>query len=376
MTSRRAVLMSMAAAALALRARGADAPDPLREAIVINALGGFGDPNAPEDIEGGLRVEMPPRVLADTLASGLTALNITLGAYQDGPAAFETTVRELAAWDGLLRQHEAKLLKVYDADDILRAKRERRVGVIYGFQDTVALGDRADRVDVFADLGVRVIQLTYNRENRAGGGCLAPTVGLTSFGHEVIERLNARRLMVDLSHSGTQTCLDAIRASKRPISINHTGCRALCDVPRNKTDEELRLVAEGGGFIGIYFMPVYLSAKGTPLAEIMMAHLEHALDVCGEDHVGLGTDGSATAVDDLKAYRAGIAKQIADRRARGISAPGENPDATTFLTDLQGPDMYRELAERLSKRGHSPARIEKILGKNFLGFAREIWPAQ
>lgn len=376
MTTRRAVLMSMAAAALALRARGADAPDPLRDAIVINALGGFGDPNAPEDIEGGLRVEMPPRVLADTLASGLTALNITLGAYQDGPAAFETTVRELAAWDGLLRQHEAKLIKIYDADDILRAKRERRLGVIYGFQDTVALGDRADRVDVFADLGVRVIQLTYNRENRAGGGCLAPTVGLTPFGHEVVERLNARRLMVDLSHSGTRTCLDAIRASKRPISINHTGCRALCDVPRNKTDEELRLVAEGGGFVGIYFMPVYLSAKGTPLAEIMMAHLEHALDVCGEDHVGLGTDGSATAVDDLQAYRAGIAKQIADRRARGISAPGENPDATTFLTDLQGPDMYRELAERLSKRGHSPARIEKILGKNFLDFAREIWPAQ
>lgn len=364
-----------AAGVVAAHAGARDSADPLRDAVVVNALGGFGDPNAPEDIEQAPKAEIPERVLGDTLASGLTAMNITLGAYREGDEAFEPTVREVAEWDRVLRGHADRTLKVWTADDILRAKRERKLGVIYGFQDTVALVDRADRAGLFADLGVRVIQLTYNGRNRVGSGCLAADEGLTAFGREVVERLNASRVMVDLSHSGTRTCLEAIEASSRPISINHTGCRALNDVPRNKTDEELRGVAQRGGFVGIYFMPVYLSRAGTPLAEVMIAHLEHALDVCGEDHVGLGTDGSVTAVDDLQAYRAGIAKQVEDRRARGISAPGESAEAMTFLTDLQGPGMYRELAERLSRRGHGWTTVEKVLGRNFLRHAREIWPA-
>lgn len=364
-----------AAGVVAAHAGARDSADPLRDAVVVNALGGFGDPNAPEDIEQAPKAEIPERVLGDTLASGLTAMNITLGAYREGDEAFEPTVREVAEWDRVLRGHADRTLKVWTAADILRAKRERKLGVIYGFQDTVALGNRADRAGLFADLGVRVIQLTYNGRNRVGSGCLAADEGLTAFGREVVEGLNASRMMVDLSHSGTRTCLEAIEASSRPISINHTGCRALNDVPRNKTDEELRGVAQRGGFVGIYFMPVYLSRAGTPLAEVMIAHLEHALDVCGEDHVGLGTDGSVTAVDDLQAYRAGIAKQVEDRRARGISAPGESAEAMTFLTDLQGPGMYRELAERLSRRGHGWTTVEKVLGRNFLRHAREIWPA-
>ena len=118
--------------------------------------------------------------------------------------------------------------------------------------------------------------------------------GLTPFGHEVIDRLNANRVMVDLSHSGRNTCLEATRASKQPVSINHTGCRALNDLPRNKTDEELRLVASAGGFVGIYFMP-FLNPAGHAMAQDVVANLDHAINVCGEDHVGIGTDGTVTA---------------------------------------------------------------------------------
>ena len=119
--------------------------------------------------------------------------------------------------------------------------------------------------------------------------------------------------MVDLSHSGGQTCLDAARASRQPISINHTGCRALVDLPRNKTDEELRLVAERGGFVGIYFMP-FLNPAGIATAADVVAHIEHAVNVCGEDHVGIGTDGGTTGIDDLAGYRAHM-------RRRGRPAP-------------------------------------------------------
>jgi membrane dipeptidase len=178
--------------------------------------------------------------------------------------------------------------------------------------------------------------------------------------------------MVDLSHSGERTCLEAIRASAQPVSINHTGCRALNDLPRNKTDDELRLVASRGGFVGIYFMP-FLDRSGHATAEDVIAHVEHALEVCGEDHVGIGTDGSTTAIDDLNAYRAALAREVEARRAAGISAAGEGPDTFPFVVDLRGPSQFHELAERLHRRGHSEARIDKILGQNFLRFAKDVW---
>jgi membrane dipeptidase len=198
--------------------------------------------------------------------------------------------------------------------------------------------------------------------------------GLTPFGREVIERINANRAMVDLSHSGRQICLDAARASKQPISINHTGCRALTDLPRNKTDEELRLVADKGGFVGIYFMP-FLNLSGHAAAADVVAHIEHALKVCGEDHVGIGTDGGTTQIDDLEAYKTALAKEHADRVAKGISAPGERADTHPFVDDLRGPGQFRELERLLAARGHKPARIEKILGGAFVRYARDIWGA-
>ncbi|RYD91256.1 MAG: peptidase M19, partial [Sphingomonadales bacterium] len=243
----------------------------------------------------------------------------------------------------------------------------------YGFQNGAMMGKDASRVDIFADLGVRVFQLTYNPANQLGDGSMAPeNRGLTSFGREVVARANARRVMVDLSHSGEKTCLDAARTSTAPISINHTGCRAVTDLPRNKTDAELRLVAERGGFVGIYFMP-FLNVSGHARAEDVVAHIDHAVNICGEDHVGIGTDGDVSQIDDLKAYEAVLAEEIARRRAAGISAAGERPDTYPFVVDLRGPDQFRKLVRLLEARGYSARRIEKILGANFLRFAQDVW---
>jgi membrane dipeptidase len=338
--------------------------------IIINALGGLDDPNRGAD---GLVPELTPRVLAEARASGLTAVNITLG-YVAGPDdPFEASVRDIAATDALVRQHDRDVIKILTAADIRRAKSEKKVGLIYGFQNGAMMGNDAKRVDIFADLGVRVFQLTYNPANQLGDGSMAPeNRGLTPFGREVVARLNARHVMVDLSHSGEQTCLDAARASTAPISINHTGCRAVTDLPRNKTDAELRLVAEKGGFIGIYFMP-FLNASGHAHAEDVVAHIDHAVKVCGEDHVGIGTDGSVTQIDDLNVYQAALAKEIAQRSAAGISAAGERADTYPFVVDLRGPQQFQKLAQLLAAKGYSSARIEKILGANFLRYAQTIW---
>jgi membrane dipeptidase len=181
-------------------------------------------------------------------------------------------------------------------------------------------------------------------------------------------------VMVDLSHSGQRTCLEAAQVSKQPISINHTGCRALNDLPRNKTDEELALVASKGGFVGIYFMP-FLNPTGHATAADVVAHIDHAVNVCGEDHVGVGTDGPTTAIDDLQAYKSVLAAEIAARRKAGVSAAGEGPDTLPFVVDLRGVNQFRDLAAHLQRRGYSTARIEKIMGQNFLRYAREVWGA-
>jgi membrane dipeptidase len=367
---RREFLALAGAAALMPSAAAARAP---RDLIIVNALGGLNDPNVASDPTPEQLRTLPDRVIRDARASGLTAVNVTLGYVAGDEEPFEQTVREIGRWDARLRSRPADLLKVLKADDILRARRERRIGIIYGFQNAAMMGSDASRVQVFADLGVRVIQLTYNVANALGDGSMAPqNRGLTAFGREVVERLNAAQVMVDLSHSGERICLDAARVSRAPISINHTGCRALVDLPRNKTDEELRLVASRGGFVGIYFMP-FLSPDSVAEPEDVVAHIDHAVNVCGEDHVGIGTDGGTTGIDDMAAFRAAMRAEVAQRRAAGIGAAGENPDTLPFVERLSGPGQFRRLIALLEGRGYSSARIEKIMGLNFVAFAREVW---
>src|SRR5882757_1487572 len=364
----RRTFLAMTAAAFAAPAALGQGPalGPWADSIIVNALGGLEDPNPKKSDE---------RVMRDAHASGLTAVNLTLGYVFGDMEPFETTVRDIAKTDSQVLADPKNLLKVYTAADILRAKTEHKIGFIYGFQNAAMLGNDASRVEIFAGLGVRVIQLTYNGPNALGDGSMvAENRGLTPFGHDVVAQLNANHVMVDLSHSGQRICLDAARASKQPISINHTGCRALVDVPRNKTDEELRLVASKGGFVGIYFMP-FLNETSHASADDVVAHIDHAVNVCGEDAVGIGTDGSVTAIDDLKGYMAVLAQENADRRKAGISAPGEGPDIVPFVVNLRGVNQFYELAERLRQKGFSTGRVEKILGRNFVRYARDVWGA-
>ncbi|MEN9417152.1 MAG: hypothetical protein RI988_772 [Pseudomonadota bacterium] len=346
-------------------------------APIVNALGFLRDPHLKATDEQGRdrQPRVTDRALADARTSGVTAVNITIG-HVYGPAdAYAYSVQEVSAWQEAVSQHPADLMLVRTADDVLQAQRERRIGLILGFQNADMLGDEVQRVDEFARAGVRVIQLTYNSVNRLGGGATSPgDSGLTDFGREVLHRMAAQRVIADLSHSSERLCLEAVAASPRPVAITHTGCRALADLRRNKTDGELRRVADRGGFIGIYFMP-FLAIGRNATADDVVAHLEHAIDVAGEDHVGLGTDTTFSAYDDMVHFRREFAQLIAYRRATGISAAGESPDIYPFVEELLGPEQFRRLAARLAARGHPQTRIDKILGLNFLRFAREVWGA-
>ncbi len=343
-----------------------------RRPIIIDGLGGISNSNLGDTDERPDR-GIDARALADAHASGLCAFNQTIG-YVYGPDdPFEMSVREIGMWDQLIRSRPQDLLKVYSGDDIRQAHASGRVGIILGFQNSAMMGTDAKRAALFANLGVKVIQLTYNGRNQLGDGSMvAENHGLNEFGREVVHELNRSRVMVDLSHSGEQTCIDAVAASEQPIIISHTGCRAVADLPRNKSDRELRLVAGKGGVVGIYFMP-FLAIDRQPTANDLIAHIEHALTVCGEDHVSIGSDGSVPKIDDMQKYYADLKKEVEMRRATGIGATGERADIVPFLPDLQGADKFWRLADLLQKRGHKATVIDKVLGANFLRLADAVW---
>ncbi|MTV36519.1 dipeptidase [Duganella radicis] len=377
MTDRRTFLHSAAAAGLASLGIPAHAAPSLRDRrpLIIDALGSIDNVNLPAAIRDSAASDfgIDARALADAKASGLNAFNMTIGyVFGDGDP-YEKTLADVQAWNAFIQRKSADLLLVRGAADIKRAQADGRIGIILGFQNAAMMGKDARRVEVFAKGGVRVIQLTYNGPNQLGDGSMVPTnKGLSDFGHDVVAELNRHRILVDLSHSGEQICLDAAAASKAPIIISHTGCRAVADLPRNKTDKELRLVAEKGGFVGIYFMP-FLAVGRQPMATDLITHMEHAINICGEDHVGIGTDGTVPRIDDMKTYMKDLEDEVRQRRAAGISAPGERPDIVPFLPDLVGRDKFWKLADLLAKRGHSNSRIEKILGTNFLRVADAVW---
>lgn len=340
-----------------------------QRSIVIDALcipGGFEpglDENAP----------LTPWMIDDVRACGVTAVNATFGAVGNLANVFEATVAAIAQAEHELQTHPDVFMKITRAQHIEEAKKSKRLGLIYGFQDGSMLGTDVDRVDLFYRLGVRVIQPTYNTRNLLGDGCLeAANGGLSTFGRQVIERMNSLGILVDLSHCGQQTTAEGIATSAKPVAITHTGCQALADRPRNKRDAELRTLAQKGGVVGIYFMP-FLRMSGQPTSADAIAHLEHAIDVCGEDHVGIGSDGPTSGFEVTPEFREYFRKDVQKRRSLGISAPGEDENVFTFLPDLNTPRRLETLADLLIARGHSEARVEKILGGNFARLFREVW---
>jgi membrane dipeptidase len=356
----------------ALWAAAAGAGYPARryaKAIVIDGCGGPGgsDPSAADD------APLSARDLEDVRQSGVTALNLTVNDVGNGPNKFELAVKGIAVADRELNDHPDVFLKVQRGSDIELAKQTRKLGLIYGFQDTSMLDGDLQRLAVFHGLGLRISQPTYNRRNLMGDGCLeAADGGLSRLGYEFIDELNRLRILLDLSHAGRAVIAQGIKASKSPMAITHTGCRALADLPRNTDDASLKALADRGGVAGVYFMP-FLRTAGQPHAEDLIRHLEHAVDVCGEDHVGIGTDGAISAVEINDAFRSEHRKELERRQKAGISAPGESADVYNLIPEYNSPRRFLSLGDDLARRGWTDDRIDKILGGNFARLFAEVW---
>ena len=332
-------------------------------AIAIDCLASPGPFNTPDATANPLSAEM----VANARASGITAVNLTVSSAPN----VADTFRDMGYWERELQAHPDVLVKIYSVADLRRAKETRRLGLIYGFQNATMLEGDASNLDVFQRFGVRIIQLTYNDRNLLGDGCLEPAnAGLSRHGRDVVARMNELRMLVDLSHCGLQTTADGIATSSRPVAITHSGCRGVFDHPRSKTDDILRAMANKGGVIGIYMMP-FINAQGQPMAADLVKQIEYAVKVCGEDHVGIGSDLSITPHVVSAEYEAKHRRFVEGRKARGIAAPRE--EDYMFVKDLNVPRRLELIADQLQSRGHSAARIEKIIGANWLRLFGEVW---
>ena len=301
-------------------------------------------------------------------ASGITAVNLTV----DGESV-EEVFRNLGRWNGQIAAYPDALAAIRNWNDLARANQLGQLGLIYGFQDPVSIGTDLSRVELFHQFGVRVIQLTYNTRNLYGDGCLEPSNGgLTRLGHGLIEELNARKTIIDLSHCGQRTTTESIQRSKAPVAISHTGCRSLVNLPRNKSDDELRQLADRGGVAGMYLMP-FLTVGAAPSATDLLRHIDHAVQVCGEDHVGIGSDLSISPHIVTAEYRSAHRAFVIARQKAGVAAPGEDPDVFMFIPDLNTPTRLLVIADLLHGRGYSDSRIEKIIGGNCARLLRDIW---
>lgn len=310
--------------------------------------------------------------LENIRASGITAVNLTVGVVgATAPSPFEGTVARISAWEREVDAHPDALRRVRSVADLEDAKATGRLGLVYGFQDAVPFEGRLERIALFHGLGVRIVQLTYNDRNLMGDGSLEPADGgLSRLGRAAVARMNELGILVDLSHCGARTTAEAIQASTGPVALTHTGCSALFAHPRNKDDATLRIMADRGGVVGVYLMP-FLNPSGPPTAEDVVRHLEHALQVCGEDHVGIGSDQGITPLRVDDAFAAQFAAVAARRQAMGIAAPRE--DTPPYVPELNTPRRMELLADRLAARGHPDRVIEKVLGGNFVRLFGEVW---
>jgi len=369
--NRRRFLLHSATAAAALKfgplalapdaAAASEAPRPWdmtsRKLLVIDGCGGINSADVP----------LPPAVLRQCLDSGVTAFNWTVSDRL--PAG---TMEKIQFARKLAESDAAHFRIVRGTADISWALENKGIGFILGFQDPGPIESSMDKLQTYRQLDVLIMQLTYNRRGTFGDGCLEPeNRGLTPLGRQAVARMNELGIAVDLSHCGQRTTADGIEASKKPPLITHAGCAAVHPHPRNKQDAEIKAMAGRGGVMGIYFMPYLVASPNSPAREHVLAHLDHALKVAGEDHVGIGTDNGMNSFPDSPEMKKRFADDMAQRKKLGIAAPEE--DRPPYSPDLNVTNRLEIIADGLQKMGYSAVVIEKVLGKNFERAFSEIW---
>ena len=296
----------------------------------------------------------------------LSCVTITLGFWEDTVESLEATVR----FKELVGANSDLVQIARSADEIETSVNSGRTALLLGFQNTSALGGRIRFAQIFADLGVRVMQLTYNIQNDIGSSCYEKTdTGLSRFGREVVGEFNRLGILIDISHVGERSGMDAIELSRVPVAVTHANPYEVVPHARNKSTRLLRELAARGGVIGLATYP-HLTG---PYAESLDKWCElvlRAADICGPEHVAIGTDvGRKVAPADTQWMRMGRWTRIVNYGAGSASSPSKSPDPD-WIEKMAG---FPQIADELMRKGLSRRDAEGIMGGNWMRVYRDVF---
>ena len=300
-------------------------------------------------------------------AGNITAINATVATWEN----FVQTMAHLATWMQRFRVRQ-DIVQVKETADIHAAKELGKTGIILSFQNASPIENELDRLGLFLALGVRVIQLTYHETNLLGSGCWERNdCGLSNFGVDAVRELNRLGIVIDLSHVGPKTTMDAIEMSEQPVAITHANARRFCDHPRNKEEEALKLLAEKGGVVGATSFANFLPKGFDSTVEDFVDAIDDMVERIGLDHVAIGTD--STHDQPLEFWHYIVSQQ-------GTKFPSTFADGSVPYTELSfqpkgidSPAEFPNLAEALANRGYRAEEITKLLGGNWMSLFERVW---
>lgn len=278
----------------------------------------------------------------------------------------------ISKWFAWLERFEDKILHVTKVEDIFKAKEEGKLGIVFHFQNSAPIEQDAGLVEVFSRLGLVFMQLAYNTKNFVGNGCEEKTDdGLSAFGRRVIREMNRCKVIVDGSHTGKRTFLDALEISERPVVVSHANCRGVCDNQRNLDDETIRAVAEQGGVIGLVGFPTFIR-RGTeqPTLDQLVDHVDYICQLVGN------ADVSSLAIDYYEGTEGIDPPDVTEARYHELISEGtwnaDNYEAPPhrFPRDLEDPRGYPNFTAKLLERGYGESDVKKILGENWIRVLR------
>jgi membrane dipeptidase len=313
--------------------------------------------------DGLIIADWGPEVFADMRRGGITAANCTCSVWE----GFQATMANLARFKAWFREHADLILEVRTTEDIRRAKREGKTGIVLGFQNVSAFEDQLGAIGLFKELGVGIVQLAYNTQNLVGAGCYeSKDSGLSDFGREVVAEMNRVGMLCDLSHVGPATSRDTILFSTKPVAYSHCLPSGLKAHPRNKSDEEIRFIADHGGFVGVTMFPPFLKRGTASTVDDYVEAIAYVLNIAGEDAVGIGTDftqGHGPAFFEWLTRDKGYARKLTEfgeiKNPSGMERIGEFPNLTAAM----------------QRAGWPEARIRKVMGENWLRLLKDVWGA-
>ncbi len=313
-------------------------------------------------IDGLVIAKFSPEIFRQMHEARITAANCTCSVWHN----FRQTMTNIARWKLWFAEFSEIIMQVQNTADIRLAKREGKVGIILGWQNTSGIEDDINNLILFRDLGVRIIQLTYNSQNLVGSGCWeSRDGGLSDFGRDVIDEMNRLGILVDLSHVGSVTSADAIRHSKKPVAYTHC-CPMLKSHPRNKTDKELRAIADAGGFVGFAsYTPFLPRGEDTTLDDCIEA-MEYLIGIVGEERVGIGTDWVQGQDLDFFNY-------LSADKGKGRATSTPHLRVPPMPIGLENISDFQNFIPAMERAGWNEGRIRRVLGENWLKFLGDVW---